>query len=73
MPLYVKIMHPEDYDEFVRPDMVRFWRGKAVHRRVDGELLIDVGAAGDKRFALREGVKRLASFDVHARVVRRTL
>lgn len=66
-------MEPASYDEvpFIHQDMLRWWRGRAKTHRHNGELLIEVGAP--KRVNLYEGVKRLASFGIKARVVRRHL
>ena len=70
--LVLLIENPAEYDDLVRPDMQRWWRRGVKHHYVNGETLVGL-AAGDKRIWLPESVKRLASFGVRARVVRRTL
>ena len=69
--LVVLIETPEELDEFTEQDMCRWWRGRCVKRVRDGEMFFEV--ASPVRFNAREGVKRLASFGVTARVVRRSV
>ncbi len=70
--LLVLIENPESYDDLVRPDMERWCARRCKHHHQDGELLIEI-APGRRRVMLPEWVKRLASFNVRARVVRRTI
>lgn len=70
--LCLLIENPEAYDDMVRPDMHRWWRTGVKHHYVNGETLVEL-ADGTRRVWLPESVKRLASFGVRARVVRRPL
>ncbi len=54
-------------------DMTRWWSGGCRAKTVDGELLLDVQMPDrNNHFRLYEGIKRLASFAVRARVVLRS-
>lgn len=71
MALVVLIKQPENLDEFTESDMRRWWRGRCVKHVRDGEMFFEV--ASPVRFNVSEGVKRLASFGVSARVARRSV
>lgn len=66
--MYV-ILIQDSLDEFTEQDMRRWWRGRCVKHVVKGETFFDVGEP--KKLNLWEGVRRLASFGVRARVARR--
>lgn len=70
--LVILIENPDSYDDLVRPDMQRWCCNRAKHHHQDGELLIEI-PEGRRRVMLPEWVKRLASFNVRARIVRRTI
>lgn len=64
----VKIENPENFDEYVEPDMRRWWgHGCRIHR--NGETLIEL--SNRSQTWLNESVKRLASFGVQACIVNR--
>jgi len=67
--LVILIEKPEELDEFTEADMRRWWRHQCKKHFQDGEVLFEVCVP--KRFNLSEGVKRLRSFGVSARIVRR--
>ena len=58
-----------DYEDLARAEMTHWWGDRCKHHRIGQELLVEVGG----QFALREGVKRLKSFGIGAKVVRRDL
>ncbi len=69
MALVILIEQPEEFDEFTGEDMRRWWRYRCKKIVRSNETYFDV--ASPKRFNLYEGVRRLASFGVQARVARR--
>jgi hypothetical protein len=69
MSLVVLIETPERFSDYVGQDMRRWWRHHCKKTMHNGQIWFDVAAP--KAFNLREGVKRLASFGVQARVARR--
>jgi len=65
----VVLIESEDFDEYTEQEMRRWWRHRCKKHQVNGEVFFEV--AYPVRFNTREGVKRLASFGVKARIVRR--
>lgn len=69
MALVVLIENPEQLDEYTEVEMRRWWRHRCRKITWGGEVFFSVGAP--KKMNLYEGVKRLRSFGVDARVARR--
>jgi hypothetical protein len=68
MALVVLIETPGKLDGYIEQDMRRWWRNHCrKHTTLNGEIFFIVPG----KFNLYEGVKRLASFGVKARVARR--
>ena len=70
--LLLLIEDPASYDQLVRPDMQRWSAGKYKHHHANGELLIEL-PANLRHTMLPEAIKRLASFNISARIVHRSL
>ncbi|KKL87373.1 hypothetical protein LCGC14_1935350 [marine sediment metagenome] len=71
MARVVLIEDPELLDSPIELDMRRWWGDRVRKHVVDGEVYFEVGAPVE--FRTREGVKRLASFGVPARVANRKI
>lgn len=69
MALVVLIDKPDQLTAYIEADIRRWWRHRVVKRVRDGETFFVV--AEPVRFNAYEGVKRLGSFGVAARVARR--
>ena len=70
--LLLLIEDPASYDQLVRPDMQRWSANKCKHHHHKGELLIEL-PIGLRRAMLPQWVARLASFNIAARIVHRSL
>jgi len=67
MALVILVETPDKLEDYIEQDMRRWWGGHCLKRERNSETLFIVPG----KFKLYEGVKRLASFGVKARVVRR--
>lgn len=68
MSLVILIENPDKLDDYIERDMRRWWRHNCKKHVADSETWFEIR---DFRTWATESIKRLASFGIKARVVRR--
>jgi len=71
MALVVLIENHEDFDTYTENDMRRWWGHACKKHSQNGEVFFEFGS--NVRYKTREGVRRLKSFGINAKVVRRPI